>query len=66
MKITEKQSSYLVSLINQVSGTSFKFLSQVTVDGIGKKASKVKGISQAEASAMINEWKAKAESMVAK
>ena len=60
-KITEKQSSYLVSLINRATGSSYKFLSQVAEDGIGKRANKVKGISAVEASELIAEWKAKAE-----
>ena len=61
MKITEKQASYLVSLINKVEGTKFKFISQVTIDGIGKRASRVQGMSSAEASALIDEYSARAK-----
>lgn len=59
-KITEKQASYLVSLINKATGKSYRFLSQVAEDGIGKRATKVRGISSTEASELITEWKAKA------
>ena len=59
-RITEKQSAYLVTLINRVEGTRFKFLSQVTIDGIGKKAGRVQGMSAADASALISEYHGRA------
>ena len=59
--ITPNQSAYLLSLINKATGNSYRFLSQVKEDGIGKESNKVKGISSARASALISEWKEKAE-----
>lgn len=59
--ITPKQSAYLLSLINQATGKSYRFLSQVEENGIGKESNKVKGINSARASALISEWKTKAE-----
>ena len=59
--ITPKQSAYLLSLINKATGKNYRFLSQVTEDGIGKESNKVKGINSARASALIDGWKKKAE-----
>jgi hypothetical protein len=59
-KITEKQTKYLISLINKAKGKKYRFISEVQEDGIGKLASKVRGISQVEASALIDKWEAKA------
>lgn len=57
MKITDAQKAYLLQLVNKATGKAYKFLSQVTEDGIGKKMSKVQGISKAEASVLIEKWK---------
>ena len=59
--MTEKQSNYLLMLINKATGKSYRFLSQVTEDGIGKESQKVKGINAPRASALITEWQAKAK-----
>ena len=64
-KITEKQANYLLSLVNKVEGTKFRFLSQVTIDGIGKRVSRVQGMSSADASALIAEYAAAATKPVA-
>lgn len=61
MKITQKQESYLLDLINNVTDSNYRFLSQVREDGIGKRAKKVRGLSAAEASELITEWQAKGE-----
>lgn len=58
-RMTDKQESYLVSLINKATGKSYRFISQVSEDGIGKLSSKVKGISTVEASKLIEKWKDK-------
>lgn len=55
-KITDKQAAYLLTLINRKAGKSYRFLSQVQEDGIGKQSSKVRGITKAEASTLIDQW----------
>ncbi len=57
--MTPKQCAYLLTLINKATGKSYRFLSQVEEDGIGKESQKVKGISAARASALITEWQGK-------
>jgi len=59
--MTPKQSAYLLNLINKATGKSYRFLSQVTEDNIGKESQKVKGINSARASALITEWQEKAK-----
>lgn len=57
--MTPKQSAYLLNLINKATGKSYRFLSQVEENGIGKESNKVKGINAARASALITEWQGK-------
>ena len=57
--MTTKQCAYLLALLNKATGKSYRFLSQVTEDGIGKESQKVKGITSARASALITEWQGK-------
>lgn len=60
-RITDKQAAYLLSLINKATGSSYRFLSQVAEDGIGKRCNKVRGISSVEASSLIDEWKSRVD-----
>lgn len=60
-RITPKQESYLLSLINEVTGKSYRYLSQVEEDGIGRKAKRVQGLKKQDASDLIAEWKERAE-----
>jgi len=57
-KMTAKQASFIVSLINKSTGSSYRFVSQITEDGIGKRANKVRGLSTVEASEIIEKWSA--------
>lgn len=57
--ITEKQEQYIVSLCNQLTGKRERFISQHR-DFLGLSSSKCKRLSKAEASAIIDELKAKA------
>tara|TARA_S200002703_G_scaffold66102_1_gene57314 strand:- start:202 stop:369 length:168 start_codon:yes stop_codon:yes gene_type:complete len=54
--MTKKQAHYLLALINRKTGKGYRFLSQVSEGKIGKRMNKVRGISSAEASALISEW----------
>ena len=63
MRMTTKQESYLLSLVNKVHGTSYRYLSQVNEDGIGRRAKKVRGIKKEEASQLIDEYKERLEEM---
>ena len=62
--MSPKQTAFLLALINRATGKSYRFLSQVEEDGIGKKMNKVRGINSAEASSMIDSWKARAEKAI--
>lgn len=57
--ITAKQESYLLSLANQVSGRSDRFLSQAR-DILGLSSFQLARITRAQASALIDELKARA------
>lgn len=57
--MSDKQSDYLLRLINKATGNNYRFLSQVKEDGIGKRCGKVRGISGIEASTLITEWENK-------
>jgi len=60
-KITDRQAQYLLRLINQTYGTSYRYLSQVREDGIGQRMNKVVGISMQEASSLIDRYTALAK-----
>lgn len=55
--MSKKQEQYLLALVNRATGKNYRFLSHVVEDNIGKRTSKVRGISSTEASALINKWK---------
>lgn len=56
-RMTARQESYLLSLINQATGQHYRYLSHVREDRIGKMATRVRGISMTEASQLIDAWK---------
>lgn len=55
--ITSAQQRYLLMLVNKVTGKAYRFLSQVSEDGIGKQMNKVQGLRKDHASALIDKWK---------
>lgn len=55
--MTKKQEDYLLILINRRYNTSYKYLSQVKEDGIGKRMNKVQRMSNVEVSALIDKYK---------
>ncbi len=62
MTATEKQISYLLSLVSRVTGERYGYISQARKE-LGLSSFQVQKLSKTMASQLIEEWKNKAESV---